>query len=126
MVVQDRWLREVGYKGAFYFSRKKPNTEEKRAASKAETKKKLTVTARWASGHDKNKPLGGWVNKDGEPGCSSGGGGTKRCKQGSHIGHDWIKARYKNCRDCGTNTHEKADSDNKNEPHTHWYCTCDC
>ena len=78
LVVQDRWLREVGYKGTFFFTK-----TQKGSVGGAVTK--LKATAKWADGHDRNNPIGGWVNKDGEKGCDGGSsdGGSSGGKTGS-------------------------------------------
>ena len=51
---------------------------------------------------------------------------VKKCKRGSHEGHNWIKKHYKNCVNCvTTNVAAKKCSKNK-KAHKHYYCDCDC
>ncbi|MBQ4472114.1 MAG: hypothetical protein II942_02585 [Alphaproteobacteria bacterium] len=72
--VQDRWLREVGFSGLFYFP------VEKTIALKGGAGK-LPVKASWKKGHTANKPIGGWIEKDGQAGCGKTTGDVAVAKE---------------------------------------------
>ena len=50
----------------------------------------------------------------------------KRCKEGSHESHDWIKKRYDNCTNCVVEKIPAGKCSKVSREHKHYYCTCDC
>ena len=51
---------------------------------------------------------------------------SKKCKQGSHESHAWIKAHYKNCINCRVESIKAGACSKNKKAHKHYYCDCDC
>ena len=50
----------------------------------------------------------------------------KKCQQGSHESHAWIKKRYKNCTNCRVESIKAGACSKNKKAHKHYYCDCDC
>ena len=99
LITSDRWLRETGFKGYFYFTTKKKGTG---------SKGKLKVDIAWHGDSKLSSPIGNWVEKTGEKGCGSSGSSGSTCFYASGNAEWAHNCGYPSGRVHGTHCFTKA------------------